>query len=91
MKLRAEVNALNGRALLASSRTPVSTSESSVLPNDFSRQLSELRSVDDQQLEAINRIYANMNGYRREFDIRLGLLKQTVGNLATVVEQTQGR
>ncbi len=90
-RLQAEVSALNGRVLLASSRTPVSTTEPSVIQNDFSRQLSELRAMNDQQLEAINRMYANMTGYRREFDIKHALLKQTVGNLATVVEQTQGR
>ena len=95
VRIKAEVNQLNARVQLASSRdvapAAMSAEMAASLHAAFDKQLTELRAMNDSQREAINSIYSRVGQMQTAFDIRHEMLKRTVTNLVSVVDQGQGR
>lgn len=85
-RIREEVDALNTRVQLASSR-PMPAEMAAVLHAAFDQQLSELREKSDRQLDLISQIYASQGQYQKGFSTRQAILTSRVENLARVLEQ----
>ena len=87
-RLQSEVNALNGRVQLASSRTPaVGSPSEAALHAAYGKQIADLRAINDRQIDAINAIYNNLGQIKLGFDTRHAALATRVNNIQSVLQE----
>ncbi len=86
--IKVEVDRLNTQVQLVSSRpVPMSAELEAALHTTFDKQLADLRTISDQQLDVINGINNNIGQLKMGFDARHELLKTRVSQLTEVVAQ----
>ena len=84
-RIQAEVNALNGRLQLVSSRSVLTDSET--LHASLESQIADLRAKSNKQLDLVGRINANFEQYTKSLDTRHLVLKNRVENVMSLLEQ----
>lgn len=84
-KIQAEVNALNGRMQLVSSRTVLTDPDNRYV--SLETQIADLRAKSNKQLELVGRINANFEQYTKSLDTRHLVLKSRVENVMSLLEQ----